>query len=469
MAEVGRLFNDNQLIVAEVLQSAEVMKAAVGQLEPHMEKVEGAARQVMLATVKGDVHDIGKNLVDIVLSNNGFEVINLGIKVTERAADPGGARAPADGHRSVGLAGQERPADGCRGRQTYGPPGSTSLCWSAAPRCRGDSLTRRSLRPTDLCAPMPGDAMHGLDLVQRLTDEEERPKLVEEVARAAEKDRSEAAPGRKSPGAAAAVPAVVARDVQIPSPPDLERHLEELDLRQVWDLINPQMLFGKHLGLRGSVARLAADGDAKLAKVEGIVNEVKEVVAPGLMSARGVWRFFAARAEGERIVLSDNGNDVGSWEFPRQRGREGLCLADYVLDGDHLALFVTTASGVGPQVAAWKEEGEYLKSHTLAALAIETAEAAAEWLHRELRRLWGFADPADLQHRDLFGARYRGKRYSFGYPACPDLGGQRLLFELLGPEDIGVELTEGDMMDPEASVSAVVVHHPEARYFGIGD
>ena len=117
----------------------------------------------------------------------------------------------------------------------------------------------------------------------------------------------------------------------------------------------------------------------------------------------------------------------------------------------------------------WKASGEYLKSHTLAALALESAEAAAELVHRDLRSAWGFPDPDDLELRDLFGARYRGKRYSFGYPACPDLSYQRLLFELLQPEEIGVELTDGDMMDPEASVSAVVFHHPEARYFGVGE
>ncbi len=172
---------------------------------------------------------------------------------------------------------------------------------------------------------------------------------------------------------------------------------------------------------------------------------------------------------GERLDLRDGDARLGGWNFPRQRGRDGLCLTDYVLDRDHVALFVTTAGPhVRDRVLELKEAGEYLRSHTLAALALETAEAAAEWLHRDLRRQWGFPDPTDLSRRDLFGARYRGKRYSFGYPACPDLAGQRLLFELLRPEEIGVSLTDGDMMDPEASVSAIVVHHPEARYFGVG-
>ena len=119
------------------------------------------------------------------------------------------------------------------------------------------------------------------------------------------------------------------------------------------------------------------------------------------------------------------------------------------------------------RVEAWKQAGEYLKSHAFAALALETAEAAAEWLHRKLRADWGFADGAEIALHDRLQARYRGKRYSFGYPACPDLAGQRQLFAALRPEEIGVELTEGDMMDPEASVSALVFHHPEARYFGV--
>jgi 5-methyltetrahydrofolate--homocysteine methyltransferase len=121
---------------------------------------------------------------------------------------------------------------------------------------------------------------------------------------------------------------------------------------------------------------------------------------------------------------------------------------------------------VQERVAGWREEGEYLRSHTFAALALETAEAAAELLHSRLRRGWGFPDPEELSIKDCFSARYRGKRYSFGYPACPDLAGQRQLFRVLAPGEIGVHLTEGDMMDPEASVSALVFHHPDARYFG---
>jgi 5-methyltetrahydrofolate--homocysteine methyltransferase len=230
------------------------------------------------------------------------------------------------------------------------------------------------------------------------------------------------------------------------------------------------MLYGRHLGLRGSVEKLAAAGDPKLARLREIVDEVQAIGRDGAMPVRAVWRFFPAAAEGDRLVLRspEDGEPVAAWDMPRQPSGPGLCVTDFVLPGDHVALFVTTAGeGVRERVEAWKDAGEYVKSHAFAALALETAEAAAEWLHRKLRAEWGFPDPPDITDQEIFSARYHGRRYSFGYPACPDLAGQRLLFELLRPADIGVELTEGDMMDPEASVSAIVVHHPEARYFGV--
>jgi 5-methyltetrahydrofolate--homocysteine methyltransferase len=188
------------------------------------------------------------------------------------------------------------------------------------------------------------------------------------------------------------------------------------------------------------------------------------------MRARAVWRFFPAQTEGNRMTLicPETGKAVASWDFPRQDREGGLCLADFVLPSDHVALFVTTAGdGVRDRVEAWKAQGEYLKSHAYAALALETAEAAAECLHAKLREAWGFPDGPEMSLEDKLAARYRGKRYSFGYPACPDLAFQRELFHALRPEEIEVHLTEGDMMDPEASVSALVFHHPDARYFGV--
>ena len=160
-----------------------------------------------------------------------------------------------------------------------------------------------------------------------------------------------------------------------------------------------------------------------------------------------------------------------SFHFHRQRKPDGLCLSDYVNPpGDSVALFVVGAgTGIRQRAEEYKAKGEYLKSHALQALAIETAEACAEWLHRRIREDWGFPDPADMTMINRFTTKYRGRRYSFGYPACPALEDQAGIWKLLKPEEIGVQLTEGFMMDPEASVSALVFHHPDCTYFGVGD
>ncbi|MCI0546800.1 MAG: methionine synthase, partial [Candidatus Rokubacteria bacterium] len=170
-------------------------------------------------------------------------------------------------------------------------------------------------------------------------------------------------------------------------------------------------------------------------------------------------------------LLYEGDGEVARLRFPRQPGGERLCLADYVRDvstgeADYVALFaVTCGEGVREQAEAWKESGDYLRSHLLQALAIECAEAFAEMLHSRLRTQWGFPDPPGLSLSDKFKAHYRGVRVSFGYPACPNLADQRTLFDLLRPERIGLHLTDGFMMDPEASVSALVFHHPQAKYF----
>jgi 5-methyltetrahydrofolate--homocysteine methyltransferase len=199
------------------------------------------------------------------------------------------------------------------------------------------------------------------------------------------------------------------------------------------------------------------------------------------MHVRVLWQFFEAEGEGNRLRLFAGrgaSEPAETFTFPRQRKPDGLALSDFVLppsrdaEGrlagrDHVALFVTTAGeGIRELAEEAKQRGEYLRSYALQALALETAEAAAEWIHARLRALWGFADADDLSRQSLFQARYRGKRYSFGYPACPELEHQAGLFRLLKPE--GVQLTEGFMMEPEASVSALVFHHPDATYFSVG-
>ena len=194
----------------------------------------------------------------------------------------------------------------------------------------------------------------------------------------------------------------------------------------------------------------------------------KGPVGPWLR-AQGIYRWFRARATGDTITLSSPGGEpVAGFTFPRQAAGERLCLADYVRDDvdDAVALFaVTCGEGVRERAEALKNAGDYLRSHVLQALAIECAEAFAEMLHARLRTLWGFPDPPEVSISEKLKGHYRGIRVSFGYPACPNLADQATLWRLLHPEQIGVTLTEGFMMDPEASVSALVLHHPSAKYF----
>jgi 5-methyltetrahydrofolate--homocysteine methyltransferase len=270
----------------------------------------------------------------------------------------------------------------------------------------------------------------------------------------------------------------VATDVDIPPVPDLERHVLDLRLDEVWAYLSPQMHYVRHLGLRGSFERLRAAGDPKALALEEIIHGLQAECRAGAMRARAGWKFFEAESEGEELRLYAAAGDrepAARIRFPRQAKEPGLALPDYVLPAregrrDHVALFVTTAgAGIRERTEEAKRKGEYVRSHGLAALALEPAEASAEWLHARLRNLWGFPDPPETTMNDRLRGHYRSKRYSFGYPACPELADQATLFRLLGPEEIGVELTEGFMMDPEASVSALVFHHPDAIYFAAGE
>ena len=206
------------------------------------------------------------------------------------------------------------------------------------------------------------------------------------------------------------------------------------------------------------------------------MEEVKREAAT-FMKISAVWQFFEAERQGNSIALFQPGaaSPAHTFHFQRQRVGDKLCLSDYILpqnngQRDHLALFVVSAGeGIRSKSEIAKAAGRYFYSHGLQALALETAEACAEWLHRRIREDWGFPDAPTLTMPDRFTSRYRGKRYSFGYPACPNLDDQAGIWSLLHPEDIGVHLTEGMMMDPEASVSALVFHHPDCTYYTVGD
>ena len=472
MDEVGRLFNDNQLIVAEVLQSAEAMKAAVAHLEPFMEKSESATRgSIVLATVKGDVHDIGKNLVEIILSNNGYRVINLGIKVPPEELIAAYHLHKPDAFGLSGLLVKSA-------QQMVVTAQDLKVAGIEVPLFVGGAALTRKFTATRIAAEYGGltlyakDAMDGLDLANQLFSAPTREALVERVRREQATLVASAAGGAEpAPATAAPMPARRLERVAVPAPPDLERHvLRDVPLSHVFPYLNLQMLYGKHLGLRGLVERLLESGDAKALELREIVEELKrDAVAGGLVRAHGAYRWYRARAAGDTVTLFDaSGGEAGRFEFPRQKDGERLCLADYLRDDvdDYVALFaVTCGTGVREVASAWKDRGEYVRSHALQALAIECAEAFAEMLHARLRTLWGFPDSPELSIAEKLKARYRGLRVSFGYPACPNLADQTTLFRLLEPETFGLSLTEGFMMDPEASVSALVFHHPAAKYF----
>jgi 5-methyltetrahydrofolate--homocysteine methyltransferase len=321
--------------------------------------------------------------------------------------------------------------------------------------------------------------MTGLSLMNRLMDPAERPAVLEShkaaEAAAVEAPAEPLAPGPE--GTPTRRSRKVRTDLPIPPAPYLERKVRDVPhLAELWSYINPNMLYGRHLGYRGKFEKGLAEHDPLALELYRGVEEVKQDAAR-FMRVRAVWQFFEAARDGNSIHLYEPGavEPLDTFRFGRQRREDGLCLSDYLLGGedaaddrhrDHLALFVVTAGAcVRERSEEWKRAGEFFKAHAIQALAIETAEGTAEWLHRRIREDWGFPDPPALTMQERFTSRYRGKRYSFGYPACPNLDDQQGIWKLLRPEDIGVRLTEGMMMEPEASVSALVFHHPDCAYF----
>ncbi|OQP24475.1 MULTISPECIES: methionine synthase [Geobacillus] len=468
MDEVGRLFNNNQLIVAEVLQSAEVMKAAVAFLEPYMEKKEGSTKgKVILATVKGDVHDIGKNLVDIILSNNGYEVIDLGIKVAPQQLIEAVREHQPD---IIGLSGLLVKS----AQQMVVTAQDLRQAGISTPILVGGAALTRKFTENKIAPEYDGivlyakDAMDGLALANQIQQGEIDYK---------KKETAESEPTRQTT-VVTAVKSNVSTDVPVYIPADLERHvLRNVPLDHILPYVNWQMVLGHHLGLKGKVKRLLEEKDEKALALKAVIDElVHEAKERRWIQPAGVYRFFPAQSDGNRVYIYDptDGKTVlEMFDFPRQPRAPHLCLADYLKskesgEMDYVGLFAVTAGhGVRELAQQWKDEGEFLKSHAIQALALEIAEGFAERVHQIMRDRWGFPDDPDFTMEERFAAKYQGQRYSFGYPACPNLEDQEKLFRLLHPEDIGIRLTDGYMMEPEASVSAIVFAHPEARYFNV--
>ena len=482
MAEVGRQFNANQLIVAEVLQSAESMKFSVSHLEPHMEQADSAVKgKVVLATVKGDVHDIGKNLVEIILGNNGYQVINLGIKVPPEELISAVKEHKPD---MVGLSGLlvKSAKMMVETAQDFSQAGITTpvLVGGAA---LSNRFTRLRIAPEyDGMVAYAPDAMSGLALANTIQDADERAQLittfdeeVEEMLAADEASREGGSePGEDVP------PAQVRHDFDIPNPPDLRLHvINDHPLEDIFPLINPQMLYVRHLGYKG---RFADDLESGVQSAIDLLDSVRNVedlmLAQANIKANAVFKFFPANSDGQQILVhgSEDRKSSEKFYFGRQSQRDGLCLADYLLpqssgQADYLGMFlVSIGTGVRKLAETLMADGQFLNSHILSALALESAEAFAELLHQQMRQMWGYGDKPGTTPQDLFRTQYRGKRFSFGYPACPRLEDQEQLFRLLDVStNLDVELTEGFMMDPESSVSALVFHHPDAKYFNLSE
>ncbi|OQP06981.1 methionine synthase [Geobacillus sp. 46C-IIa] len=468
MDEVGRLFNNNQLIVAEVLQSAEVMKAAVAFLEPYMEKKEGSTKgKVILATVKGDVHDIGKNLVDIILSNNGYEVIDLGIKVAPQQLIEAVREHQPD---IIGLSGLLVKS----AQQMVVTAQDLRQAGVSTPILVGGAALTRKFTENKIAPEYDGvvlyakDAMDGLALANQIQQGD-----IEYTKKEAAESES-----TRPTAMVTAIKSNISTDVPVYVPADLDRHvLRNVPLDHVLPYVNWQMVLGHHLGLKGKVKRLLEEKDEKALALKAVVDElVAEAKTHGWIQPAGAYRFFPAQSDGNRVYIYDPADGktiLETFDFPRQPRAPHLCLADYLKskesgEMDYVGFFAVTAGhGIRELAQQWKDEGEFLKSHAIQALALEIAEGFAERIHQIMRDRWGFPDDPDFTMEERFAAKYQGQRYSFGYPACPNLEDQEKLFRLLHPEDVGIRLTDGCMMEPEASVSAIVFAHPEARYFNV--
>lgn len=478
MSEVGRLFNDNQLIVAEVLQSAEVMKTSVSFLEPFMEKSDSSSSKgkILLATVKGDVHDIGKNLVDIILNNNGYDVVDLGIKVAPSELIEAVRREKPN---LIGLSGLLVKS----AQQMVLTAQDLKEAKIDIPILVGGAALSRKFTTNKIAPEYNGlvvyakDAMDGLALANRVQDEKERDILFREQ-REKQLQQLEIERTIKRPEKKVSNRSAVSKDAPVYIPADLKVHiLRDYSVSHIEPYVNMQMLLGHHLGLKGKLTRLLEEKDEKAINLKAQVDELlllaksEKIIVPS-----AIYQFFPAQADGDDVIIYDPENPrviLERFTFPRQDKAPYLCLADYLRsvdsgEMDYVGMFAVVAGkNIRARANIFKERGDYFKSHALQAMALEFAEGFAERVHQLMRDQWGFPDAPDFTMQQRFAAKYQGQRFSFGYPACPNLEDQEKLFKLLKPEKIGLQLTEGFMMEPEAAVTAIVFSHPEARYFNV--
>ena len=265
----------------------------------------------------------------------------------------------------------------------------------------------------------------------------------------------------------------------IPVPPDFERHIKlDYKLEDIWNWVGSKMFYNKILGYKGPFDLDLTNKVDKAVKLFNDVEDVKQFVLDqknNLMTPKAVYQFFKCNKKDETIFIYNNFTDesdkkeLARFTFPRQQGKSQLCLSDYIHPTlDYIGIFANSSGELVAETAEQlRDDGEFKNSFILQALGLATAEALAELLHYDMRAMWGFKDLDTLTKNDVMLGRYQGSRYSFGYPACPNLEDQEILWKLIKPDEIGIGLTEGYMMEPEASVSAIVFHHPEAKYFSV--
>jgi 5-methyltetrahydrofolate--homocysteine methyltransferase len=477
MKTVGELFGAGEMQLPFVLQSAEVMKAAVALLEPHMDKADqGGKGRIVLATVKGDVHDIGKNLVDIILTNNGYTVHNLGIKQPIASIVEKAEEVEAD---AIGMSGLLVKSTVVM-RENLEELNARGL--DAYPVLLGGAALNRTYVEGDLRQLYKGrvfycrDAFAGLRVMDQLREEK-----VAGVAAEKEPVRAPRVAARAAARGPAPVPDTdevarsdVATDVPVPTAPFLgeSRVVKGVPVRDIAAYLNESALFRGQWQLRptGGIQgwRHTLETEAR-PRLRALLDEA---IAEQILRPAVVYGYYPCNADGnELIVWRDDGSEWLRFDFPRQRRDRRLCLADYFRplssgERDVVAFTVVTmgraASEATARLFAADRYREYLELH---GVTVEMAEALAEYWHKRIREELGIADQDADDLEQLFDLGYRGARYSFGYPACPDLEEQTKIFELLQPERIGVELSEEFQLHPEQSTSAIVVHHPEAIYF----
>ncbi len=480
MKTVGELFGARKMQLPSVLDSAAVMKAAVAYLEPKMEKSDGAGKGIMvLATVKGDVHDIGKNLVDIILSNNGFRVINLGIKQPSDVIINAAREANAD---SIGLSGLLVKSTL---EMKYVIQDLERQGLTIPVICGGAALTRKFVED-DLRREYSGpvfyaeDAFAGLHAISALTsaDEQERTRAITEgstvkvYAKGAQLTDEEA--GTVTLTAEGRSPAVE-RATDIPTAPYLgARVYADYDLAELYTYINETALFKNQWQLKSAsqsdYLRLVEE------KYRPILEELKqEVLNAGWFTPKSVIGFYPCASDHNDLIVyspTDPERELDRITFPRQAQGRRLSIADYfepLASGKRDVVgfsIVTMGDEASRQTHKLYDAGDFTKYLYLHGLSVETAEALAEFAHKQIRGLLGIHGEDAPRINDLFHQKYRGSRFSFGYPACPNLEDQAKIFRLLEPEkNIGVRLTEGFHLEPEQSTNAIIVHHPQAKYF----